>query len=61
MNPCIANFLLLVISSHKSIVGAREASQWACPRFISVVCGFKGTVDEVMVRTIFLYESGNEF
>ncbi len=39
MNPWITNFLTLVISCHKSRVGAREARQWTCPRFISVVCG----------------------
>jgi hypothetical protein len=38
MNPWITNFLLQVISSHKSGVGARKASQWARLRFISVVC-----------------------
>jgi hypothetical protein len=37
--PVYPNFLLLVISSHGSRVGAREARQWACLRFISVVCG----------------------
>jgi hypothetical protein len=42
MNPWITNFLLLVISIHKSRVGARKARQWACPRFISVVCGGPG-------------------
>ncbi len=39
MNLWITNFLLLVLSSHKSSVGAREAWQWACPTSISVVCG----------------------
>ncbi len=38
MNPWITNFIHLVISSHETRVGAREASQWACPIFISVVC-----------------------
>ncbi len=33
------NFLLLVVSRHKSRVNAREARQSVCPRFISVVCG----------------------
>jgi hypothetical protein len=39
MNPWISNFLLLAISGHISRVGALKARQWACPRFISVVCG----------------------
>jgi hypothetical protein len=39
MNPWITNFILLVISNHKSRVGALEARQWACSRFTSVVCG----------------------
>jgi hypothetical protein len=39
MNPWITNFLLLVISSHKSRVGACKARQWACPIFTSVLCG----------------------
>ncbi len=39
MNPGITNFLLLVISSHRSrAVGALKARQWGCPRFPSVVC-----------------------
>jgi hypothetical protein len=39
MNPnsFITNVLLMVTSSHKSRVGARETRQWACPRFIRVV------------------------
>ncbi len=39
MNPWNSNFLLLVMFIYKSRVGAREARQWVCPRFISVVCG----------------------
>jgi hypothetical protein len=39
MNLRITNFLFSVISSQKSRVGAREARQWACVRFISVVWG----------------------
>ncbi len=38
MNPWITNSLLLLISSHKLRVVAREARQWARLRFISVVC-----------------------
>ncbi len=38
MKPWIKKVLLLVISSHKTGVCAREARQWAC-RFICVVCG----------------------
>jgi hypothetical protein len=33
------NFSRLMISCHKSRVGAHKARQWVCPRFISVVCG----------------------
>jgi hypothetical protein len=35
----MTNFLLSVISSHKSRVGARESWAWGCPRITSVVCG----------------------
>jgi hypothetical protein len=38
MNPWITNFLLLAIFSRKSRFGAREARQWTCPGFTSVVC-----------------------
>jgi hypothetical protein len=38
MNPGITNFLLLVISSHRSRIGALKARQWGCPRFPSAVC-----------------------
>jgi hypothetical protein len=41
MNPWITNFLLLVISGNESRIGAWEASQLVCPRFISVVHGGK--------------------
>jgi hypothetical protein len=34
----MTNLLNLVISSRKSRVGACKARQWACPRFISLVC-----------------------
>jgi hypothetical protein len=40
MNPCIPNFLLLVVFSHKFRVGACKARQCAYPRFMSVVCGY---------------------
>jgi hypothetical protein len=39
MNPWITDFLLVVISSHKSRVGARIARPWASPRFLSVFAG----------------------
>jgi hypothetical protein len=45
MNLRSANFLSLflldlVISSHVlRVAGACKARQWACPRFVSVVCG----------------------
>ncbi len=45
MNPWVTNSLLLVISSHKSSVGARDARQRACPGFKSVLlCAFVFTV-----------------
>jgi hypothetical protein len=37
MNPWTTNFLDLLISTHKSRVGACKGRQWDCPRFISVV------------------------
>ncbi len=32
-----------LVLSHKSRCGAREGRQWACPKFISVVCGISPT------------------
>jgi hypothetical protein len=43
----MTNFLLLVISSQKSL-GARKARQWAFSRFISVDCDLN----------LFFYEEG---
>ncbi len=39
MNVWFTNSLHLAIPSQKSRVGACKARQWACPRFIPVVCG----------------------
>jgi hypothetical protein len=50
MNPWITNFPLLVISRHKSRVRARVARQWACPRFISVVCAINRAEIRIQVR-----------
>ncbi len=56
MNPWITNFLLLVTSIHKSRGGAREASQWARPRFASVVCVLGGYNLITIVGTIRISE-----
>jgi hypothetical protein len=43
IDPWITNFLLLVMSSHKSRFGVREAGQWDCPRFTYVVRTVQGS------------------
>jgi hypothetical protein len=56
MNPWITNFLLLVISSHKSRVGAREARQWACSRSMSVVTGTQVVSSKWSSGSVFDFE-----
>ncbi len=40
INPWFTNFLILMISiaTNEELALARQARQWTCPRFISVVC-----------------------
>ncbi len=45
--------ILLVIFSHRSRVGAREAGQWACPGFVSVGCG--STKPKVLVNDVHIW------